>query len=80
MILGDGHQIIRLIFQKGPNVIQTFIIGFIHVELLQRHRDSCIYLVRLGHFNAIMYFVGIDADSRCEYRSNVDFVHFLEYF
>jgi len=76
MIL-DDHPIIRLIFQKGPNVIQNFIIVFFHFELLQTLNDSCIYRARLGHFNAIMFFVVIDAASRCDYRSNVDFVHFI---
>ena len=31
----------------------------------------------LGPFNVILCFIGIDADSRCNYRSNVDFVHFI---
>ena len=76
MIL-DDHPIIRLIFQKGPNVIQNFIIVFFDFELLQTHNDSCIYRARVGRFNAIMFSVGIDADSRCDYRSSVDFVHFV---
>jgi len=77
MVLDDYHPIIRLIFQMGPHEIQHFIIGFFHFELLQTHQDTCIYRVRYGYFNAIMCFVGVDADSRCNYRSNVDFVHFI---
>jgi len=77
MILDDDHPIIRLIFQKGPNVIQHFIIGFFNFELLHRHHDICINRVRLGHFNAIIKFLGIDANTCCDYRSNVDFVHFI---
>ena len=76
MIL-DDHPIVRLIFQKGPNVIQDFIFDLFHFELLQTLHDTCIYRVRLGQFNTIMCFVGIDADSRWDYRSNVDFVHFV---
>ena len=55
MIL-DDNPIIRLIFQKVPNVIQDFIIGFFHFELLQTLHYRCIYRVRLGNFNAIMFF------------------------
>jgi len=77
MILNDDHPIIRLIFQKGPNVIHHLIIGFFHFELLHKYPDICIYRVRLGYFNAMIFFVGIDTDSSCNYRSNVDFVHFI---
>ena len=77
MVVDDYHPIIRLIFQMGPHQIQHFIIGFFHFELLQTHQDTCIYRVRCGYFNAIMCFVGVDADSSCNYRSNVDFVHFV---
>jgi len=76
MIL-DNHGIIRLIFQKGPNVIEDFIIGFYYFEILQTLHDTCIYRVRLGNFNTIIFFVGIDADSLCDYRSNIDFVYFI---
>jgi hypothetical protein len=77
MVLDDHHPIVRLIFQMEPHVIQNFIIGFFHFEHLQSHHDTCFYRVRLGHFNAILCFIGIEADSRCNYRSNVDFVHFI---
>jgi len=61
----------------GPHVIQNFIIGFFHFEHLQSQHDTCFYRVRLGPFNAILCLIGIDADSRCNYSSNVDFVHFI---
>ena len=78
-ILDVDHPIIRFIFQKGPHVIQNLIISLFHFELLQTLHDSRIYRVRLCHFNAIMCFVVIDAASRCDYRSNVDFAHFIWY-
>ena len=77
MVLDDSHSIVRLIFQMGPHVIQHFIIGFFHFEHLRTLHDTCIYRVRLGPFNAIFCFIGIDAASRCDYRSNFDFVHFI---
>jgi len=33
--------------------------------------------VRFGTFSTIYCFIGIDTASRCDYRSNVDFVHFI---
>ena len=76
MILNE-HLTIRLIFQKDQNVIQNFNISSVWFELVQVLNDSCIYRVRTGYFGILMNFYGIDADSRCEYRSNVDFVHFV---
>jgi len=77
MVLDDHHPIVCLLFQMGANVIQHFINGHFHFEHLQTLRDTCIYRVRLGPFNTIFCFIGIDAASRCDYRSKVDFVHFI---
>ena len=71
IVLDDDHPIVRLIFRKGPNVIHNLVISLFHFELLQTLNDSCIYRVRLGHFNTIMCFVGMDAASRCDYRSKL---------
>jgi hypothetical protein len=60
----DDHPIIRLIFQKSQNEIQSFIIGSFHFVLLQVLNDSFIYCVGLGSFIAIIFFLGVDADSR----------------
>jgi len=76
MIL-DDRPIIRLIFQKGQAVIQNFNIGSFQFELMQVINDSCIYHVRNDNFRMLMFFYSIDTDSRCDYRSNVDFVHFI---
>jgi hypothetical protein len=73
MVLNDHHPIVRLIFQIGPNVIQVFIIGHFHFEHFQTLQDTCIYRVRLSPFSTIFCFIGIDAASRCYYRSNVEF-------
>ena len=35
MVLDDGHTIVRLIFHKGQNEIQNFIIGSFHFKRLQ---------------------------------------------
>ena len=77
MVLDDHHPFVRLLFQMGPNVIQHFIIDHLHFEHLQMLRDTCIYRVRLGPFNTIFCFIGVEAASRCDYRSKVDFVHFI---
>ena len=45
--------------------------------ILNSQKLCMIYRVRLDNFNMTMSFFGIDADSRCDYRSNVDFVHFM---
>jgi hypothetical protein len=66
-----------LIFKKGQNEIQNYIIVSFHSELLQVLNDSCIYRVRYGNFSMIMFPFAVDADSLCDYGSNVDFVHFL---
>ena len=76
-IILDDNPIIHLFFQRGPNIIQEFIIGLFYFQLLETLNDSCIYRVRLGHFNAIMFFVVIDAYLRCDYRSNFEFVRFI---
>ena len=76
MILDDDHPIIHLIYQKGPNVIQHFIIGFFHFELLQRHRDSCIYRVRLGNFNVIMYFVSMQTRVVTSAQTSISYILF----
>jgi len=76
MIL-DERPIIRLIFQKGKTVIQNLNISSFQFELVQIHNDSCIYRVRNGDFGILIHFYCIDADSHCDYRSNVDFVHFM---
>ena len=48
---------------------------------MQMLNDSCIYRVRNENFNMLMFFYGIDTDSRCNYRSKVNFVHFIwDYF
>ena len=39
--------------------------------------DSCIYGVRNENFNMLMFVYGIDTDSRCNYRSKVNLVHFI---
>jgi len=77
MVLDDHHPIVRLIFQMGPNVIQHLIIGYFHFEHLQMLQDTCIYRFRLGPFSTVFCLIGIDAASRCDYRSNADFVHFI---
>jgi hypothetical protein len=61
----------------GPNVIQHFIIGYFHFEHLQTLQDICTYRVRFGPFSTVFCLIGIDAASRCVYRSDVDFVHFI---
>jgi len=76
MIL-DDRPIIRLIFQKGQTVIQNFNIGSFQFERMHEINYSCIYRVRDENFVMLMFFYGIDTDSRCNYRSNVDFVHFI---
>ena len=73
----DNHPILKLIFQKYGVEIQNFFIGTFHSELLEALNDMCVYRVRLDNFSMTMSFFGIDADSRCDYRSNVDFVHFM---
>ena len=77
MNLNDAHSIVRLILKKCQNEIQNFIIGSFHFELLKVLNDSCVYRVRLGNFGANMFFLGVGADSRCDYCLNVDFVHFI---
>ena len=77
MVFHYYHPNIRLNFEMGLHEIQHFIMGFFHFELLQTHQDTCIYRVSCGYFNTIVCFVGVDTDSRCNYRSNVDFVHFV---
>jgi len=80
-IILDDHPIIRLIFQKGESIIQNFNIGSFQFDLMQMLNDSCIYRVRNENFNMLMFFYGIDTDSRCNYCSNVNFVHFIwDYF
>jgi len=76
-LIPDEHPTIRLIFQKGQKVIQNFNIGSFRFELVQVLNDSCIYGVRSGDFDIILHFYGVDADSRCDYRSIVDFVCFV---
>jgi len=44
---------------------------------MQVVKDSCTYRVREGGFDIIVFFYGIEADSRSDYRSNVDFAHFI---
>jgi len=77
IILDDHHPTIRLIFLKVENVIPNFEIGSFQFELLQALIDSCDYRVRSGGFDTKVNFYGIDADTLCNYRSNVDFVHFV---
>jgi len=76
-MIADEHRTIRLIYQKFQNVIQNFNIGSFQFEFVQVFNDSCIYHVRSGDFGIIVKLYGVDADSRCDYRSNVDFVHFV---
>ena len=61
----------------GPNVIQHFIIGSFHFEHLQTLQDTSTYWVCLGPFSTVFCLIGIDAASRCDYRSNIDFVYFI---
>jgi len=77
IILDDHHPTIRLIFQNGENVIPNFEIGSFLFELLQALIDSCVYRVRSGDFDTKVIFYGIDAETLYNYRSNVDFVHFV---
>ena len=44
---------------------------------MQMINDSCIYGVRNENFNMLMFVYGIDTDSRCNYRSKVNLVHFI---
>ena len=67
----------KLIFKKYRVEIQNFFLSNFHFKLLVAFNDMCIYRVRLNKFSMTMSFIGIDADSRCDYRSNVDFVHFM---
>jgi len=73
----DDRPIIRLIFQQRQKVIQNFDIGSFQFELMHMINDSCIYRVCNDNFSMLMFFYGVDTGSRCNYRSNVDFVHFI---
>jgi len=71
------RPIIRLIFQKGQTLIQNFNIGSFQFDRMHMVNDSCIYRVRNENFCMLMFFYGVDTDSRCNYRSKGDFVHFI---
>jgi len=66
MIL-DDRPIICLIFQKGQTVIQNINIESFQFELIYMINDSCIYRVRNENFCMLMFFYGVDTDSRCNY-------------
>ena len=76
-IILDDHPNIRLIFQKGVKLIPNFELESFHFTLIQALNESCVYHVGCGNFKIIMNIFCVDADSRCDYRSNVDFVHFV---
>jgi len=79
IILNDHHPNIRLIFQKSENLIPHFQIGSFQFELFQELDDCCAYHVRCGNFKIIIKVYGVDEDDSlfCNYRSNVDFIHFV---
>jgi len=78
-VLNDHHPTIRKIFQKSANLIPHFQLGPFHFELFDALDDFCTYHVRCGDFKKTINFFDIDAVdlSFCNFRSNVDFVHFV---
>jgi len=66
-------------FQKVENLIPHFQLGSFHFELFHALDDYCTYHVRCGDFKITINFCGVDADDSPfrDFRSNVDFVHFI---
>jgi hypothetical protein len=62
----DDHPILKLIFQKYRAEIQKYFISSFHFELVEASNDICAYSVRFDDFSMIMYFFGMDAESRCD--------------
>jgi len=79
IILNEYHPTIRKIFQKGENLIPHFQLGSFQFELFHALNDCCTYHVRCDDFKINMKFYGVDADDSlfCDFRLNVDFVHFV---
>ena len=73
------HPVIHLIFQRGPTIIQNFHIESFSFGLVQfvPADDIHIYHVSNDDFCMLMLFLSIHISSCCDYRSNVDFVHFI---
>jgi len=73
------HPDIHLIFQRSPTIIQNFHIESFSFRLVQfvPADDIHIYHVSNDDFFMVMFFLGIHTSSCCDYRSNVDLVHFI---
>jgi hypothetical protein len=69
----------NLIFQKGPNPPQQFLVNGLEfvVEGAEPDLDVYYYTITRGNFRMLFSFFGIDTSAPCGPPSNLNFVHFI---
>ena len=76
----DDSPLVKFIFHKTPEISETFSFQSFQFRLIEKTGDVCQYELTFdddADFFMLTTFYGIDADSCCDYRSNVDFAHFI---
>ena len=78
-ILNEYHPTLRKIFQICEILIPHFQLGSFQFQLFHVLDDFGSYHMRCDDFEITVKFYGVDADDSlfCDFRSNVDFVHFV---
>ena len=76
----NKSTLVEFIFRRYPDIGEIFYFQSFKFRLIDINYDICKYELTFdgdADFFMVTTFYGIDADSRCDYRSNVDFTHFI---
>ena len=75
------HHILDLIFQRFPMVIEIFYLDSFKFQFLHTLPESFVFNYMVtdldNNFSLMISFFGVTSRARCNYRSNVNLVHFI---
>ena len=80
-IVISDHPLLKLIFQRYPMVMEVFYFNSFKFQFLHNLSESFVFNYMIKDFDTgfsiMISFFGIPSRAPCNYRSNVDLVHFI---
>ena len=80
-IIVSNHHLLDLIFQRFPMVMEIFYFDSFKFQFLNNLPESYVFNYMVKDFDTdfsiMISFYGVPSRARCNYRSNVDLVHFI---
>ena len=80
IVLSD-HHILNLIFHRFPMVIEILYFDSFKYQFLHNLQESFVFSYMVtdfdNSFSVMISFSGVTSHARCNYRSNVNLVHFI---